>query len=255
MDKSFNSIIQERKSIRNFSERKVSSKLIKEIILSCIKGPSAGGMSSFTVTHFQTKEIKQKLAEASYGQKFLEEAQVVFVFSALPKVCKEVYKERGSLYTIQDATIACTYAMLSAQSKGLSSCWVGAFDGNKVVEATKISKANMPVALLAVGYKGKKKKKEVKEDNLTALQEANLSPGYRKFRRMFKCKCAKCGGKACAVSMYFPKKRFGFIRRYSEIRWGFKCIKCGNTWWHAYDLKTFDMEWSKREKGTKKGGI
>jgi nitroreductase len=43
------------------------------------------------------------------------------------------------LYCIQDATIACTYAMLAATALGLSTVWVGAFDEKIVWEGLGIT--------------------------------------------------------------------------------------------------------------------
>jgi nitroreductase len=61
------------------------------------------------------------------------------------------YGERGILYAIQDATIACTYMMLAAHAGGLQSCWVGAFDEEEVKEVLDLPGHLRPVAMLAVG--------------------------------------------------------------------------------------------------------
>ncbi|RSN74338.1 nitroreductase family protein [Candidatus Methanodesulfokora washburnensis] len=56
------------------------------------------------------------------------------------------------LYSIQDATIAATYAMLSATALDLGTCWVGAFDDDKVREVVGASKDLVPVAVITIGY-------------------------------------------------------------------------------------------------------
>jgi len=61
------------------------------------------------------------------------------------------YGERGILYAIQDATIACTFMMLAAHAAGLKSCWTGAFDEEEVKEVLDLPSHLRPVALLAVG--------------------------------------------------------------------------------------------------------
>eukprot|EP00828_Plagiopyla_frontata_P018535 TRINITY_DN2376_c0_g1_i3.p4 TRINITY_DN2376_c0_g1~~TRINITY_DN2376_c0_g1_i3.p4 ORF type:complete len:106 (-),score=20.21 TRINITY_DN2376_c0_g1_i3:65-382(-) len=90
----------------------------------------------------------------------------VFVFCALPKVSLSRYK-KGELFAVQDATIACTYAQLAAESEGLASCWVGAFSADKITNILKLDKDCQPVAVLPVGIKNGKpwdfKKKSIQE--------------------------------------------------------------------------------------------
>ncbi|MFY9801433.1 MAG: nitroreductase family protein, partial [Methanoregula sp.] len=61
------------------------------------------------------------------------------------------YGERGILYGLEDATIACTYMMLAAHAKNLHSCWTGAFNDEEVREILDLPQHIRPVALLAVG--------------------------------------------------------------------------------------------------------
>ncbi len=42
------------------------------------------------------------------------------------------------MYSVQDATIACTFASLAAESLGISSCWVGGFDEEKIAKLLEI---------------------------------------------------------------------------------------------------------------------
>ena len=61
------------------------------------------------------------------------------------------YGDRGILYAVQDATIACTYMMLATHSLRLSSCWVGAIDEDEVREVLSLPPHIRPVAILTVG--------------------------------------------------------------------------------------------------------
>ena len=81
---------------------------------------------------------------------------MVLAFCADP-VCSAVkYGERGaSLYSIQDATIACAYSQLAAKALDLDTVWVGAFDEAAVSSILKIPPELRPVILLPIGYAGK----------------------------------------------------------------------------------------------------
>jgi nitroreductase len=53
---------------------------------------------------------------------------------------------------VQDAAIACTFAILAAAALGLSTVWVGAFDEDEVRYIIKAPLAHRPVAMLPIGY-------------------------------------------------------------------------------------------------------
>ena len=89
------------------------------------------------------------------GQEFLAQASVDLVFCANPQRSAVKYGKRGrELYSIQDATIACTYAMLAAQELDLATVWVGAFQEEPVRQAASIPSDLVPVAILPIGYAG-----------------------------------------------------------------------------------------------------
>ncbi|MEM5811448.1 MAG: nitroreductase family protein [Candidatus Aenigmatarchaeota archaeon] len=89
------------------------------------------------------------MAFAAYSQDFIKEAPVVLVFCANSFRSEIRYGERGrDLYCIQDATIACTFAMLAATSLGLGCCWISAFDEKMVKSIFKIKNLK-PIGYLA----------------------------------------------------------------------------------------------------------
>jgi nitroreductase len=78
---------------------------------------------------------------------------VALVFCAHPALSQVRYAERGeTLYALQDATIACTFAMLAATAVGLSSVWVGSFDEAAVSQTIELPDSQRPVAILPIGY-------------------------------------------------------------------------------------------------------
>ena len=58
------------------------------------------------------------LADASFGQPHVGKAPALFVVCANYVRSMSQYGERGILYAVQDATIACTYMMLAAHARG-----------------------------------------------------------------------------------------------------------------------------------------
>jgi nitroreductase len=96
---------------------------------------------------------KQALVKAAYDQEFLAQAPLILVFCAHPARSKIRYAERGvDLYCVQDATIACTYAMLAATALGLATVWVGAFNEHEVRQIIRAPESHRPIAMLPIGY-------------------------------------------------------------------------------------------------------
>ncbi len=93
-----------------------------------------------------------ELARASLNQMFMAQAPVHLVFLAYPKRSASIYGRRGArLYSLQDTTIAATFAMLAAHALGYGTCWVGAFHDEEVLRIVGAPDDRIPVAIITVG--------------------------------------------------------------------------------------------------------
>ena len=148
----FFEVISRRRSVRAYSSKPVEEEKLKRIFQAANMAPSAGNLQAYQVHVFRKQDKKEALAKAAFDQTFLTEAPVCLVFCADPSRSTPKYGERGrELYSVQDATIAGTYAMLAAADLGLATVWVGAFDEGKVQNVVG-DKSLRPVAMFAVGY-------------------------------------------------------------------------------------------------------
>jgi len=146
-------LIQARRSVRTFAAKPVPEELLSRILQAANAAPSAGDLQAYDIYVARKAEHRKKLAEAALWQDFVAAAPVVLVFCANPTHNQARYGERGrKLYAVQDATIACTFAMLAATAVGLASVWVGAFRDDQVQRAIGVPENLQPVALLPVGY-------------------------------------------------------------------------------------------------------
>ena len=147
-------IFKKRHSVRSFQKKEVEPKKLKEILEAIDSAPSAGDLKAREVIVIKDLETKKRLASAAYGQDFIIEASIVLVFCSVPSRSAKQYGERGKeLYSLQDATIACSFAWLQAVMLDLSCCWVGAFDESKVKEVLEIKEDWRPIAILPIGIK------------------------------------------------------------------------------------------------------
>jgi len=151
-EKSFFQVLEERRSVRSFNNTEVDKTIIRKIIKVCDLSPSAGGLQSFEIYYVDNIEIKKQIVKAAMDQEFIAEAPVLLVFCANPSRSSQ-YGTKAKLFSIQDATIAASYAQLTASALGLSSVWVGAFNEQKVSIILGLSDDIIPITLLPIGYK------------------------------------------------------------------------------------------------------
>ena len=144
--------IKGRRSIRKFKDRAVGKEIIDELLNAAQMAPSAGNLQARDFIVVSNKITRKKLTKAALGQSFIEQAPVVFVVIANIERSSRIYKSRGELYAIQDATAGIENMLLVAHSMGLGTCWVGAFNENEVSELLCLPNKTLPVGIIPVGY-------------------------------------------------------------------------------------------------------
>jgi nitroreductase len=146
-------LIKHRHSVRAYLSKPVPDEAVQAILAAANQAPSAGNLQAYEIYLVTRPSQRAALAQAAKGQEFLAQAPIVLVFCAHPKRSAQRYNQRGSdLYALQDATIACTFAMLAATALGLATVWVGAFDDESVHRAIQADPDHLPVAILPIGY-------------------------------------------------------------------------------------------------------
>jgi len=167
--------VEDRRSMRKYVETPVEEEKLQKILETANKAPSAGNLQGYEIFIVRNLEHRQALVKASWDQEFLAEAPVVLVFCTDAARSEVKYGERGkTLYSIQDATIACTYSQLAAKALGLDSVWVGAFDENAVSEILHIPSEFRPIILLPIGYAGKEPRPRPRRELRDLIHEIYL---------------------------------------------------------------------------------
>ncbi|MFA6362191.1 nitroreductase family protein [Methanoregula sp.] len=148
----FQGFLSCRSSVREYEETPLSEDEIGYILSCASTAPSAGNLEAWDVVVVTDEEVRLALAAAAFGQQHIEDAPALFVVCANYVRSMSQYGERGILYAVEDATIACTYMMLATHARGLHSCWTGAFDEDEVREALGLPPHIRPLAILAAGH-------------------------------------------------------------------------------------------------------
>jgi len=150
-------LMKSRRSIRSFLSKEVEREKL-DLILEAFKwAPSAGNLQARCVYVVNSRELKEKLAYAAYNQMFIAEAPIVLVVCADTRKSSMRYGSRGAeLYCIQDASAGIQNMLLMAHKLGLGTCWVGAFDEDRVRAIMGLREYLRPVAIIPLGYPAEK---------------------------------------------------------------------------------------------------
>lgn len=142
-----------RRSIRRYQLKPVPNELVAEVLEAAKYAPSSGNLQNWKVIIVSDEAKKEELATAALKQKWITQAPLLLVVCNEMANAKRLYKERGEkLYAIQNCAAFIQNILLMAQSLGLGTCWIGAFDSNAVKRVLKIPDDVNPDAIISLGY-------------------------------------------------------------------------------------------------------
>jgi nitroreductase len=140
-----------RSSVRDYGRDPLTDEEITFILDCASTAPSAGNLEAWDVVVVTDEDARLELQNAAYGQEHIGQAAALFVVCANYIRSMSRYGDRGILYAVQDAAIACTYMMLAAHARQLHTCWTGAFDEEEVRSFLGLPQHIRPVSILAAG--------------------------------------------------------------------------------------------------------
>lgn len=146
-------VIETRHSVRAFDPRHdIPPETVERIVQAAIQSPSAGNCQPWHFVIVHREQVKQRLARAAGGQRFVAQAPVVIVVCTEPERSAAQYGARGrDLYCIQDTAAAVAHILMAATALELGGCWVGAFDDSAVAGVLQLSATLHPVAMIPIG--------------------------------------------------------------------------------------------------------
>jgi nitroreductase len=149
-------VILSRRSIRQYDDNDIPKDVLDKILEAGRQSPSAANRQPYQFVVVTDSEIKKELSGLVSG--FLKNAPVVIVGCANTKALLT------GKWAVIDTTIALENMVLAAWSLGVGSCWIGAFNEQKVKNALQIPEKWKVVALISLGYPAEnpesRKKKE-----------------------------------------------------------------------------------------------
>ncbi len=153
----FLDVIKKRKSIRKFSSKKPDWRDIVEAINSASYAPMAGGIFSLKILLIDDKKIIEKVAKWS-EQDFINQTKYLVVFVSNPKMVENPFPKKGEIYSHQQAGAAIENFLLHLTEVGLSTCWIGHFNEEKISSILRIPDKHTIEAIFPIGYSAEKPK-------------------------------------------------------------------------------------------------
>jgi nitroreductase len=145
--------INNRRSIRRYVDRPVEFEKITTILDATVKAPSAGNLQDWRFVIITDKNLIKQVAQYSIDQYWIQTAPVLILVCAVPEKHELYYGLRGKrLYNIQDCAAAINTLELAAVDQGLSTCWIGAFEEDKIRSIFAVPSDVRPQAIISMGY-------------------------------------------------------------------------------------------------------
>jgi len=167
------SLLNKRKSVRNFKNKKLSTETIQAIIQSAMRAPTAGNQMLYSIIEVEDQKIKNKLVNSCDNQPFIATAPLVLLFLADYQRSFDFYINSGVIeYSKKegikhrtpnvgdfmlascDALIAAQNSVIAAESLSLGSCYIGDIMENYELhkEMFDLPDYTFPIAMLCYGY-------------------------------------------------------------------------------------------------------
>ena len=166
-------LIHNRRSIRSYEERLISGESKNLIINSAMRSPTAGNMMLYSIIEIEDQNTKEKLVKSCDNQPFIAKAPLVLLFLAdyqrwmdyfyhcnielycnIEKLPCRTPQEGDLLLACCDALIAAQTAVITAESLGIGSCYIGDIIENYEFhkDLFNLPQYTFPITLLCFGY-------------------------------------------------------------------------------------------------------
>lgn len=153
-----------RKTIRKYSDKPVSDKLLDRMLAEAMRTQTMGNLQLYSVIVTRSDEMKRKLAPAHFNQPMVTEAPVVLTvcadFNRTTKwaECRKAHPGYDNILSfLNAATDALLYTQTFcnlADEEGLGYCYLGTtvYNPQMIIDTLQLPRLVMPVATITLGW-------------------------------------------------------------------------------------------------------
>jgi len=146
-----------RRSIRRYTNEKVSDDVVKKLLEAGMAAPSAGNQQPWHFVVMDERQILDEIPKIHPYAGMLKQAPVAIL------VCGNAEEESYKGYWVQDCSAATQNILLAAHGLGLGAVWLGVYPvEDRVDDIRKILNLPhhiIPLAVISIGYPAEEKPK------------------------------------------------------------------------------------------------
>jgi len=148
-------VIQNRKSIRKYNNKPVEPEKIEQIMIAAQSAPSWRNSQCWKFIVVNDPKKKKDLIRCTgvFNSSWLGKEYAIIVACGNPD---QSGVRLDMPYYLVDVAIAMENLVLAATALGLGTCWIGAFDEDKMKTLLNIPQSHRIVAITPLGYPAKK---------------------------------------------------------------------------------------------------
>jgi nitroreductase len=161
-------VIRTRRSVRSYANRPIPPDVLERMRAALRAAPSACNFQPWHFIFVMEAALRRKLAQCANDQFWMADAPVIVAACGLPGQAYKHMGGRGNSVDI-DVAVAVDHLTLAAVAEGLGTCWVGAFDEQRVKRLLAVPETAKVVALIPLGY-------PTSADLNTPLEDARRKP-------------------------------------------------------------------------------
>ncbi|TFG65044.1 MAG: nitroreductase [Spirochaetales bacterium] len=141
--------IENRQSIRKFTNKTVNKEQLKRIVEAGRRAPSAKNRQPWRFVVITDQELKEKIKVAAFNQEYVSEAGAII---AACSTNIDYRMPNGQLSHPIDISFAMAFMMLQAVHEGLGTCVITTFDEQEVKDMLTVPHSMRVILLLLVGH-------------------------------------------------------------------------------------------------------
>lgn len=146
-------IISKRRSIRKYCDIPIPKEILADLLIAGQNAPCAGNFQNCRLIVIDEEYIKDQISDACLRQTWMKSAPVFIAIIAETDSIEKMYGSRGkSMYSIQNASAIAQNILLTATDRGLASCWVSAFNDDKISQSLNLTSNQSPQIIIPLGY-------------------------------------------------------------------------------------------------------
>ena len=149
--------MRKRRSIRKYKDKEIPADILVEILETARLAPSGANKQPWQLVVVTDPQVKKGLVPICKEQKFVADCSAFIA----------AVDEAGQKWVKVDAAIALEHIALAAVDRGLGTCWIGAFDPEKMGAYLGLPSGRQVTVCMTLGYPDEepeaRPRKEMKE--------------------------------------------------------------------------------------------